>query len=163
MKIGAGRRFALDPHGTIFKICGMTQLPTPVEEQSAPSLFDRTIENLRSAWRDIAAFSREAVGATPRPHLPREDADRIRLQMQACLEGRGGEVSARAAPASWDGQFSTRQAAGTSSAFWRVISTWIAPPLTGRWMCSIVLAIPLHAGTPSGRCAARWNPDGCDC
>lgn len=74
----------------------MTQLPTSVEEQAAPSLFDRTIENLRTAWRDIAAFSREAVGATPRPHLPREDADRLRLQMQACLEGRGGEVSARA-------------------------------------------------------------------
>jgi malonyl-CoA decarboxylase len=74
----------------------MTQLPTPIEEQSAPSLFDRTIENLRAAWRDIAAFSREAVGATPRPHLPREDADRMRIQMQACLEGRGGEVSARA-------------------------------------------------------------------
>jgi malonyl-CoA decarboxylase len=74
----------------------MTQLPTHVEEQSAPSLFDRTIDNLRSAWRDIAAFSREAVGATPRPHLPREDADRLRIQMQACLAGRGGEVSARA-------------------------------------------------------------------
>jgi malonyl-CoA decarboxylase len=74
----------------------MTQLPTSVEEQAAPSLFDRTIENLRTAWRDIAAFSREAVGATPRPHLPREDADRLRLQMQACLAGRGGEVSARA-------------------------------------------------------------------
>jgi malonyl-CoA decarboxylase len=72
----------------------MTQLPTPIEEQSAPSLFDRTIDNLRSAWRDIAAFSREAVGATPRPHLPREDADRLRIQMQACLAGRGGEVSA---------------------------------------------------------------------
>jgi malonyl-CoA decarboxylase len=74
----------------------MTQLPTSVEEQAAPSLFDRTIENLRTAWRDIAAFSREAVGATPRPHLPREDADRLRVQMQACLAGRGGEVSARA-------------------------------------------------------------------
>ena len=82
----------------------MTQLPTPIEEQSAPSLFDRTIENLRSAWRDIAAFSREAVGATPRPHLPREDADRLRIQMQACLEGRGGEVSApERAPPNWGG------------------------------------------------------------
>jgi malonyl-CoA decarboxylase len=54
------------------------------------------MENLRAAWRDIAASAREAVGATPRPHLPREDADRLRVQMQACLEGRGGEVSARA-------------------------------------------------------------------
>ena len=74
----------------------MTQLPAPLEEQPSPSLFDRTLENLRSAWRDIAAFSREAVGAMPRPHLPREDADRLRVQMQACLAGRGGEVSARA-------------------------------------------------------------------
>ncbi|HYG87557.1 MAG TPA: malonyl-CoA decarboxylase [Azospirillum sp.] len=59
-------------------------------------LFDRALGNLRARWRDIAASAREAVGAPPRPHLPREDAERLRAQMQACLEARGGEVSARA-------------------------------------------------------------------
>ena len=81
----------------------MTQLPTLVEEQSAPSLFDRTIENLRSAWRDIAAFSREAVGATPRPHLPREDADRLRIQMQAAWRDAAARSPRGRAPLSWGG------------------------------------------------------------
>lgn len=62
----------------------------------SPGLWDRTLENLRARWRDIAASAREAVGAAPRPNLPREDADRLKEQMRACLEGRGGEVSARA-------------------------------------------------------------------
>ncbi len=69
--------------------------PAP-ETSSPPGLFDRALENLRARWRDIAASAREAVGAPPRPHLPREDAERLKTQMQACLEARGGEVSARA-------------------------------------------------------------------
>jgi len=60
------------------------------------SVLDRTIGNLRAAWRDIAASARGAVGAPPRPDLPPEDAARLRDQMAACLDGRGGEVSARA-------------------------------------------------------------------
>lgn len=61
-----------------------------------PGLWDRTLGNLRARWRDIAASAREAVGAAPRANLPREDAERLKAQMRACLEGRGGEVSARA-------------------------------------------------------------------
>lgn len=72
-----------------------TIVPTP-DTPPQPGLFDRALENLRARWRDIAASAREAVGAPPRPHLPREDAERLRAQMQACLEARGGEVSARA-------------------------------------------------------------------
>jgi malonyl-CoA decarboxylase len=71
-------------------------VPTPEAAAQQPGLFDRALENLRSRWRDIAASAREAVGAAPRPHLPREDAERLKAQMQACLEARGGEVSARA-------------------------------------------------------------------
>lgn len=73
--------------------------PAPADIGAAagsPGLWDRTLENLRARWRDIAASAREAVGAAPRPNLPREDADRLKEQMRACLEGRGGEVSARA-------------------------------------------------------------------
>ena len=74
-----------------------TQTPeSPVAEPAAPSLLDRTFGHLRAAWRDIAASARGAVGAAPRPHLPREDAERLKAQMIACLEARGGEVSARA-------------------------------------------------------------------
>ncbi|HEV7370901.1 malonyl-CoA decarboxylase [Arenibaculum sp.] len=74
----------------------MSDAQTAVPERAGQTTFlDRTLQNLRSAWRDIAAAAREAVGAPPRPHLPREDADRLKQHMRACLEGRGGEVSAR--------------------------------------------------------------------
>src|SRR5579883_1255131 len=59
-------------------------------------MFDRTLLNLRRAWRDIAESARSAMGAPLRPDLPREDRERLREQMRTCLDGRGGEVSARA-------------------------------------------------------------------
>ncbi|MBV9522710.1 MAG: malonyl-CoA decarboxylase [Alphaproteobacteria bacterium] len=59
-------------------------------------MFDRTLINLRRAWRDIAESARSAIGAPLRPDLPREDRERLREQMRNCLDGRGGEVSARA-------------------------------------------------------------------
>jgi len=57
------------------------------------SLLDR-LKSLRHVWRDIAA----SLGAVPKiaPELPEEDAELLRAQMRDCLQGRGGEVSARA-------------------------------------------------------------------
>ena len=60
------------------------------------SLLDRTLSSLRGAWRDIAASARGALSNQPRPELSREDAERLRVQLRDCLEGKGGEVSARA-------------------------------------------------------------------
>jgi malonyl-CoA decarboxylase len=59
-------------------------------------VLDRTLGNLRAAWRDIAESARVYIGSGPRPDLPDNDADRLRAQMRACLEGKGGQVSARA-------------------------------------------------------------------
>lgn len=70
--------------------------PSLTTPAASPGLLDRTLGNLRAAWRDIAASARGAIGAPPRPALPPEDAERLRLQMRACLEARGGEVSSRA-------------------------------------------------------------------
>ena len=53
---------------------------------------DRTLSQLRSAWKDIAGRGKFA----PRPDLPAADRKRLREDMAECLEGRGGEVSARA-------------------------------------------------------------------
>ncbi len=58
-------------------------------------VLDRTLGNLRAAWRDISAQARGAVGAAPRPDLPSDDALRLHTQMRDCLDGKGGEVSAR--------------------------------------------------------------------
>lgn len=59
------------------------------------SLLDR-LKTLRTAWRDIAGSSRGVSVDPVQPDLPAEDADHLRKQMHACLEVRGGEVSARA-------------------------------------------------------------------
>jgi malonyl-CoA decarboxylase len=59
-------------------------------------LLERTLTNLRSAWRDVAASARGAFGASLRPDLPEDDAERLRQQFRDCVEARGGEVSARA-------------------------------------------------------------------
>jgi malonyl-CoA decarboxylase len=48
-----------------------------------PGLFDRAIRRITTVWRDMAA----SVGG--------DDDESIAAQMRACLEGRGGEVSAR--------------------------------------------------------------------
>lgn len=70
--------------------------PVPPSPAAQPNFFDRALDNLRTRWREIAASARGAVGAAPRTHLPKEDAERLKEQIEACLESRGGEVSARA-------------------------------------------------------------------
>jgi malonyl-CoA decarboxylase len=59
-------------------------------------VFDRTLTNLRNAWRDIAESARGVLAGTPRPDLPGEDASRLHQQMLSCLDGRPGGVTARA-------------------------------------------------------------------
>ena len=67
-------------------------LPADIE---SPGLFNRTLRTFRRALRGTGlapAGLREAV----EPDLPGGDADRLREQIRACLEARGGEVDARA-------------------------------------------------------------------
>ena len=54
-----------------------------------PTFFDRTVANLRRAWR---GFSQ---GNAVSPHLPEEDKDWLRERIDDCLAARGGEASAR--------------------------------------------------------------------
>jgi malonyl-CoA decarboxylase len=67
-----------------------------MNERSSAGFLERTLRNLRSGWRAIAGAAYDAESASLRPHLPDEDAARVREQMQACLGSHGGEVSARA-------------------------------------------------------------------
>ena len=66
-----------------------------MNEMPEISFFDRTLNNLKSGWQAIAGASYDASVASDRPDLPEGDLDRIRQQMLDCLEGKGGEVSAR--------------------------------------------------------------------
>ena len=65
-------------------------------EKTKVGFLDRTLRNLRNAWQTIAGSEYDAEAASVRPHLPDDDVRRLREQMRACLETRGGEVSARA-------------------------------------------------------------------
>ena len=67
-----------------------------MNEHRNSGLWDRAVRNLRGAWDKIARSDSELLPTSLSPEL--SDADRVKLveQMQACLEGRGGEVSARA-------------------------------------------------------------------
>ena len=69
--------------------------PEPESEQGRSGLFGRTLINLKSAWQGIAGSSYDATAAGSRPDLPDADVEKLKEQMQSCLETRGGEVSAR--------------------------------------------------------------------
>lgn len=96
--------------------------------QTAPSFFER-LKNLTTLWRDYSSARGEALPAL-KPDLPEDDAAKVRTQMQACLEGRGGDVSARAVPLNWAAPFSawTPRGGSGSSVSWRAISTPITTP-----------------------------------
>ena len=68
----------------------MDEVRLPERVQPSGGFLDR----LRGAWRDVA----EQIGISRglAPDLPPDDAETLRSQMRDCLEGRGGEVSARA-------------------------------------------------------------------
>ena len=44
-------------------------------------VFDRTLANLRNAWREIALSAREALSGAPRPDLPATMTIRLRRRM----------------------------------------------------------------------------------
>jgi malonyl-CoA decarboxylase len=75
-------------------------------------VLDRTMANLRSAWREIALSARGALSGAPRPDLPEDDVSWLRQRMLYCLDGRGGEVTARAAAAELGRSYLALNAAG---------------------------------------------------
>ncbi len=65
-----------------------------MNETARVSLLNRTVQNFREAWRDMAGRT-GVFSSSPSPHLPDKDLELLRAQMRDCLEARGGEVSAR--------------------------------------------------------------------
>lgn len=61
-----------------------------------PGFLQRTLVNLRVAWRAISQSARAGEVPVLQPDLPDKDRDVLRRQMRECLAARGGEVSARA-------------------------------------------------------------------
>ena len=59
-----------------------------------PWLLSRTLANLAGAWREVSAGAARTVERIT-PDGGRQDTDGLRRLMHACVEARGGEVSAR--------------------------------------------------------------------
>ena len=76
------------------------------------ALVDRTLTNIRNVWREMTDSARVVLTGAVRPDLPPEDSERIERQITACLEGRGGEVSARARAADLERTYLSLDATG---------------------------------------------------
>ncbi len=83
-----------------------------MNEAAPESFIDRTVGNLRAAWRDIAARGRSSAAIVARPDLPDDDVQRLRRHIAECLASRGGEVSARARAAALGRAYLGLSAAG---------------------------------------------------
>ena len=69
--------------------------PSTAGQPAGTSLLDR-IKGLAKSWLDIAGTSISGEALNFSPDLVDEDEVRLRAQMRACLDAKGGEVSARA-------------------------------------------------------------------
>lgn len=67
-----------------------------MEQTDSPRLIDKTLGNLRRAWKDLTGAARVKLTGTVRPDLPEDDWVLLKRQIDDCLEGKGGQVSARA-------------------------------------------------------------------
>ncbi|MBK8181458.1 MAG: malonyl-CoA decarboxylase [Candidatus Competibacteraceae bacterium] len=75
----------------------MTELTTREPEVATrDSLLNRTMHNLREAWREVADWRGGLLSTASSPNLSEKDAEALKAKMRDCLEARGGEVSARA-------------------------------------------------------------------
>lgn len=73
-----------------------TDIEHGADQPEAPRLIDRTIGNLRRAWKDLTGAALVKLTGVVRPELPEEDCRRLKREIDECLEGKGGEVSGRA-------------------------------------------------------------------
>ncbi len=102
---------------------------TPTAKPAPPRFFDRTFNALRRGWWERLAGSvwgDTAARAALRPELPDEDAERLRARMRDCLEGRGGEVSARARAAGLGRSYLSLNAEGQAR-FLKILATEFGP------------------------------------
>ncbi len=114
----------------------------------------QALRRVRLSWQSIAGSEYAAAVPDVRPDLPGDDLERIRAQMRACLDGRGGEVSARARAAALGRSYLTLDGAGRER-FLRVLADDFD-----------VVDADVDAAVASLRsanCAAPWKPPESNC
>jgi malonyl-CoA decarboxylase len=108
-----------------------------MDNAASAGLFDRALKRLLEAWRDVAGGG--------------EDAD-IATQMRACLEAKGGEVTARARSARLAQAYLAADAEGRA-AFLRTLAGFDSDPAE---VARAVAALQ-EAGDGTGAAAARMR------
>ena len=73
-----------------------TDIEHSVDQPEEQRLIDRTLGNLRRAWKDLTGAALVKLTGIVRPDLPEEDCKRLQREIDKCLAGKGGEVSGRA-------------------------------------------------------------------
>jgi malonyl-CoA decarboxylase len=76
------------------------------------NIFERTVERLSQALRSAAGTVGWGPADPLHPDLPDRDAERLRERIKACIDGHGGEVSARARAAELGHAYLRLSAAG---------------------------------------------------
>jgi len=74
------------------------ETPAAVDSDAglAPTGLARTLAGILERWREIAESAQIAFARVPPGDLARRDLPRVRADIQACIEGVGGDVSSRA-------------------------------------------------------------------
>jgi malonyl-CoA decarboxylase len=94
--------------------------PLPTAEQS--TLVGRALGRWSRVIRELAAGARLPFLSGDDPDLPADQAERLRVQIRACLEARGGEVLARAQAASVAAAYLTLSPLGRAR-FFEILAT----------------------------------------
>ena len=66
------------------------------DESDSTGMIGKTFGGVRRAWQEIRGAARVRMTGALRPDLPKEDLKRIARRIDECIDGSGGEVSARA-------------------------------------------------------------------
>ncbi|MBR9970769.1 malonyl-CoA decarboxylase [Magnetospirillum sulfuroxidans] len=80
-------------------------------QAAVPSLLER-IKGLAKSWIEVASSAKSGETLSFAPDLPEDDLDRLRPQLRGCLDGKGGEVSARARAAALGREYLSLSAEG---------------------------------------------------
>ena len=83
-------------NGSFFELDFLVENSTginPLTQPESPGFLDRTLINIRQAWREFMFSGREIKHLDMHPELPDADITLLRRLMHECLEGKGGIVS----------------------------------------------------------------------
>ncbi len=122
-----------------------------VKADEPRSFLRQAMRSLRVRWQAIAGADYDHEWASTRPELPDDDIVKIREQMRACLEHRGGEVAARARAAALGRAYLALEAPGRER-FLRILAEDF--DVDEAKVDEAMLAVK-RALTPDARVAAR--------